>query len=79
MYTVYILKCADGTLYTGMTNDIEKRMLRHNNGRGAKYVRARLPFELMYTEACKTRSDACKREYEIKQMRREQKNQLINK
>ena len=74
---VYILKCADGTLYTGWTNDLEKRLRAHNEGRGAKYTRGRLPAELVYYEAFEERSEAMGREWAIKQLTREQKLQLI--
>lgn len=76
---VYILKCADGTLYTGWTNDLEKRIETHNSGSGAKYTRSRLPVELVYYEEFKSKSDALKREHEIKKLSREQKLALIKK
>ena len=76
---VYILKCADGTLYTGWTNDLEKRLRAHNEGRGAKYTRGRLPAELVYYEAFEERSEAMGREWAIKQLTREQKLQLIRR
>lgn len=73
----YILRCADGTLYTGWTNHLEKRIQAHNAGQGAKYTRGRIPVELVYFELYKTREEAMKREYEIKQMSRMEKEQLI--
>ena len=76
---VYILKCADGTLYTGWTNDLEKRIVTHNSGNGAKYTRSRLPVELVYHEEFESKSDALKREHEIKKLSREQKLELIKK
>lgn len=76
---VYILKCADGTLYTGWTNDLEKRIETHNSGNGAKYTRSRLPVELVYHEEFESKSDALKREHEIKKLSREQKLELIKK
>lgn len=76
---VYILKCADGTLYTGWTNDLEKRLRAHNEGRGAKYTRGRLPAELVYYEAFEERSEAMGREWAIKQLTREQKLALIRR
>ena len=76
---VYILKCADGTLYTGWTNDLEKRLRAHNEGRGAKYTRGRLPAELVYYETFEERSEAMGREWAIKQLTREQKLQLIRR
>lgn len=78
MNYVYILKCKDGTLYTGYTNNLEKRIKTHNSGKGAKYTRCRLPVELVYSEAYETKSEAMKREYYIKQMSRENKMKLIS-
>lgn len=77
MFYVYILKCADGTLYCGYTNDIEKRLATHQSGKGAKYTRGRLPVELVYYEEWDTKSDALIRECEIKKMSRAQKEKLI--
>ena len=79
MYYVYILKCCDGTLYCGYTNDVEKRFETHQSGKGAKYTRGRLPLELVYTEEFETKSEAMKRECEIKKMSREKKMELIEK
>ena len=76
---VYILKCADGTLYTGWTNDLEKRIATHNSGCGAKYTRSRLPVELIYHEEFESKSAALKREREIKKLSREQKLELIKR
>ena len=75
----YILKCADGTLYCGWTNDLEKRLKSHNDGKGAKYTRSRLPVELVYYEEFDTSQEAQKREYSIKQMTRQEKLKLIEK
>ncbi len=78
-YYVYILKCSDNTLYTGITTDIDRRVHEHNNlDKGAKYTRARRPVSLVYTQELTDRSSACKREYEIKQYTREEKLRLIN-
>lgn len=77
MYYVYILECADGTFYTGITNDIKHRMAMHGEGKGSKYVRSRLPFKLKYQEEFQTRSEALKREIQIKNLTRVQKQQLI--
>ncbi len=66
----YLLRCADGTLYCGITNDIDKRLAAHNAGEGAKYTRSRLPVKLVYSEVCADRSDASKRECEIKALPR---------
>ena len=74
---VYILRCGDGTLYTGITNDIEKRFKAHSSGKGAKYTRGRGPLDLVYREACVDHSAALKREAEIKKLSREEKEKLI--
>ncbi|MEZ3486537.1 MAG: GIY-YIG nuclease family protein [Lachnospiraceae bacterium] len=79
MNYTYILRCRDGTLYTGWTNDIEKRMKAHNEGKGAKYTRARRPVKLVYCEEFETKAEAMKRECAIKRMRREAKERLIMK
>lgn len=76
MNYIYILKCADGTLYTGWTNDIEKRLKAHNAGKGAKYTKGRGPVQLVYSEEFETREEAMKREYEIKHMTRKEKEAL---
>lgn len=73
----YILKCADGTLYTGWTNDIEKRLAAHNAGKGAKYTRTRRPVELVYCEKYETKEEAMSRECAIKKLTRVQKEVLI--
>jgi putative endonuclease len=72
-WTVYILRCADDTLYTGITNDLEHRLAMHESGKGAKYLRGRTPFTLSYTEGHETKSDALKRELQIKGLSRSQK------
>lgn len=77
MYTLYILSCADKSLYTGIAKNLEKRLDMHRGGTGAKYVRGRLPFSVVYTEACKDRSSATKREMEIKKMSKKNKHLLI--
>ena len=77
MNYTYILKCRDGTLYTGWTNDLEKRLKAHNAGLGAKYTRSRTPVELVYYETFKTKVEAQKREYAIKKMTRAEKQKLI--
>ena len=79
MNYTYILKCHDGTLYTGWTNDIEKRIKAHNEGRGAKYTKCRRPVELVYYEEYETKEEAMKREYAIKHLRRREKEKLIEK
>lgn len=78
MNYTYILRCADGTLYTGWTNDLEKRLLAHNGGDGAKYTRSRLPVELVYYERYGTKEEAMSREWHIKRMTRPQKMKLIS-
>jgi len=75
---VYILRCADDTLYTGYTTDPERRLREHNAGTGAKYTRGRTPVEIVYREAYDSRSAAMRREYEIKQLRRSEKVGLID-
>lgn len=78
MNYTYILKCSDGTLYTGWTNNIEKRVACHNAGKGAKYTKARLPVELVHHEIFETKEEAMKRECEIKKMSRKEKLWLIS-
>ena len=74
---VYILRCGDGTLYTGATDDVDRRLAAHRAGRGAKYTRGRGPLELVYVEEQLDKSAALRREWEIKRLRREQKEQMI--
>lgn len=76
---VYILECADGTLYTGYTTDVERRVEEHDQGEGAKYTRGRTPVELVHTEEYGTKSTAMAREHEIKQLTRSEKEQLIQR
>ena len=78
-WKLYMLRCADGSLYTGITTDVDKRITAHNAGKGAKYTRSRKPVELEYSEACADHSIALKRELEIKALTREQKLKLIQK
>lgn len=73
----YMVKCSDGTLYTGWTTDLEHRVKAHNDGEGAKYTRSRRPVELVYYEEYATKVEAMKREYSIKQLTRKQKEKLI--
>ena len=77
MNYTYILECKDGTLYTGWTNDIEKRLAAHNAGRGAKYTKSRRPVELVYLEMFDTKEEAMRREYEIKRLNRQEKMKLV--
>lgn len=76
-WAVYILECADNTLYTGISNNVEKRIKVHNTGKGAKYTRVRLPVKLAYCEAAEDRSTASKREAVIKKFSRKDKLRLI--
>ncbi len=75
-WIVYILECADQTLYTGITNDLDRRIHEHENGSGAKYTRGRAPFKLLYSEIHSSKSQALKREAEIKSFDRAKKLQL---
>lgn len=78
MNYTYIVRCCDDTLYTGWTNDLEKRMKAHNDGTGAKYTRTRRPVELVYFEEFDTKEEAMSREWHIKQLSRDDKMKLIN-
>ncbi len=78
-YVVYILECGDGTLYTGITNNLKQRLRQHRQGTGAKYTRGRGPFTLKWLETGITRSQALRREREIKQLSRAQKMELIQR
>lgn len=73
----YILECSDGTYYTGWTNDIEKRLISHNAGKGGKYTRVRRPVKLVYLETWDTKHEAMSREAKIKQLTRKEKERLI--
>ena len=77
MNYTYMVRCADGSLYTGWTNDLEKRIKAHNAGKGAKYTKTRLPVELVYWEEYETKEAAMSREYVIKKMTREKKLALV--
>jgi len=74
---VYILECSDGTLYTGISNDLAKRIKQHNCGKGAKYTRGRLPVKLVYQENAQQKGKALQREHQIKQLSRGEKFELI--
>ena len=76
-YHVYVLRCRDGSLYTGITNDLERRLRAHEAGRGSKYVRTRRPFRLVYSEEAEDRSSALKAEIRIKGMARQEKLRMI--
>ena len=77
MWYLYILRCKDDSLYTGITTDVEKRLEAHRTGKGAKYTRGRGPLELVYREECSDHSGALRREMEVKSMSREEKLKLI--
>lgn len=75
---VYVVECADGTLYTGYTTDVERRVAEHNTGEGAKYTRGRTPVELVHVESYASRSAAMRREHRVKQLTREEKEGLVS-
>ena len=77
MNYVYIIKCGDGSLYTGWTNDLKKRFENHCEGKGAKYTRGRGPLELVYFETFQDKKEAMRREYAIKKLKRQEKDKLI--
>lgn len=77
MNYTYILKCRDGTYYTGWTNNLDQRIKAHNQGKGAKYTRARRPVELAYYEIFSTKEEAMRREAQIKRMARKEKEKLV--
>ena len=72
-WVVYILECKDGTLYTGITDDVERRFAAHSAGKGAKYTRGRGPLQLVYQEECGDHSAALRREWQVKALNRQQK------
>lgn len=76
-FYVYMLLCGDGTLYTGITDDVQRRLAVHRSGKGAKYTRGRGPLELVYTEEQPDKGSALRREHEIKKLRRARKEKLI--
>ena len=77
LWYLYILRCKDGSLYTGITTDVEKRLEAHRSGKGAKYTRGRAPLELVHREACGTHSQALKRELAVKAMTRTEKLRML--
>ena len=77
LYYIYLLKCADGTIYTGITTDVQRRFEEHKNGKGAHYTRAKKAIKILYTEEHQDRSSASKREAEIKKLTRKQKLDLV--
>ncbi|MEG2676061.1 MAG: GIY-YIG nuclease family protein [Clostridia bacterium] len=76
---VYLLKCVDDTLYCGYTNNLQGRLKTHNSGKGAKYTKSRLPVQIVYSETFDSKSDALKRECEIKKLSRKEKLQLVGR
>lgn len=77
MWFVYVLLCEDSSLYTGVSNDLEKRFLDHKNGKGGHYTRSHKPIKIIYSEQLSTQSEALKRESEIKSWSREQKIRIL--
>ncbi|MBO8157748.1 MAG: GIY-YIG nuclease family protein [Bacillaceae bacterium] len=77
MHYTYMLRCSDGSLYTGYTNRLQYRIQMHQSGKGAKYTRGRLPVELVYVEEFETKEEAMKREYELKQLSKSEKESLV--
>ena len=77
-WSAYIVECSDGTLYTGISNNVSKRISDHNMGKGAKYTRGRLPVTLKWSKVCDNKSEASKLEYKIKKMSRKDKIKMIN-
>ncbi len=77
IWSLYILRCVDGTLYTGIAVDVDKRYRMHISGKGAKYTRGRAPLSIVYREVCGTHSDALRREFAVKALTREEKEKLI--
>ena len=78
-WVLYILECKDGTLYTGITDDLERRLTAHQAGKGAKYTRGRGPLVLRYVENCEVHSQALRREYAVKQLTKTEKRKLCSK
>jgi len=77
-WMVYILKCSDGTFYTGISNNLKARIEKHNSGKGAKYTKPRRPVNLVYSEICSDKSSSLKREMQIKKLSRQKKMDLID-
>ena len=76
-WCLYLVECADGTLYTGITNDLRRRIDQHNSGTASRYTRSRLPVELVYREGCRDKSAALKKEYRVKSLSRRAKEAYI--
>lgn len=79
VWQVYIVRCSDDSLYTGVALDVDDRVKRHNSGKGARYTRSRKPVELVYTETVGDKGDALRREYDIKQLSAKDKRRLIER
>jgi putative endonuclease len=79
VWSVYLLRCADGTLYAGSTTDVEARVRAHNAGRGARYTSGRRPVEVVYREACGSRAAALRREHALKRLTRSAKETLVTR
>lgn len=77
VYFVYLLRCSDGSLYCGWTTDLDRRLVAHNAGKGARYARSRRPVELVYFEECGSKSVAMRREWQIKELSRAEKLELV--
>ena len=75
---LYILKCSDNSFYTGITNDLQRRLGKHNDGHASRYTRSRLPVDLIYHEQCRNKSIALKKEYAVKSLSRFQKEEYIH-
>ena len=78
-WLLYLLACSDNTLYTGITNDLARRVKQHNDGTASRYTRSRLPVKLVYQERCRGRSSALKKEYAMKQLTRKEKKAYIKR
>jgi predicted GIY-YIG superfamily endonuclease len=76
-WVLYIIKCGDGTLYTGITNDLARRVMQHNDGSASRYTRSRLPVKLVHQESCRGRSHALKKEFAMKSLSRKEKEEYI--
>lgn len=79
LWTIYMVECCDGSLYTGITNDLVRRVAQHNEGKGAKYTASRLPVKLRWSETGHTKETALRREYQIKQLSRSEKLAICQK
>ncbi len=73
IWSIYLLKCSDGSIYAGISNNVDKRIIKHNTGKGSRYVAARLPAKLLFQKEIGTKSEAAKEEYRVKQLSRAEK------